>query len=76
MRDVLEESLKKSKRVRMRKTGMISILLVLSLFVSLDVFWSLRQPGWTLAGDADCKSAHNGNLITFHRVKNFRDLIY
>ena len=28
------------------------------------------------SGDADCKSAHNGNLITFHRVKNFRDLIY
>lgn len=28
------------------------------------------------SGDADCKSAHDGNLITFHRVKNFRDLIY
>ncbi|MBE7064981.1 MAG: hypothetical protein E7384_04100 [Ruminococcaceae bacterium] len=55
MQDVLEESLKKSKRVRVRKTWMISILLVLSLVVSLDVFWSLRQPGWTLAGDADCK---------------------
>ena len=28
------------------------------------------------SGDADCSDAHNGNLITFHRVKNFRDLIY
>ena len=34
---------------------MLAILLVLSLVVSLDVFWSLRQPGLTLAGDADCK---------------------
>lgn len=28
------------------------------------------------SGDKDCASAHNGNIITFHRVKNFRDLIY
>lgn len=28
------------------------------------------------SGDADSNSAHNGNLITFHRVKNFRNLIY
>ncbi len=28
------------------------------------------------SGDADASSAHNGNLITFHRVKNFRDLVY
>lgn len=33
---------------------MSAILLVLSLIVSLDVFWALRQPGLTLAGDADC----------------------
>ena len=33
----------------------IAVLLVLSLLVSLDVFWVLRQPGWTLAGDADCR---------------------
>lgn len=33
---------------------MIAILLVLSLVVSMDVFWWLRQPGLTLAGDADC----------------------
>ncbi len=28
------------------------------------------------SGDADCASAHNGNMITFHRIKNFRQLIY
>lgn len=28
------------------------------------------------SGDAKAKSAHEGNLITFHRVKNFRDLVY
>ncbi|PTX95707.1 sialidase family protein [Opitutus sp. ER46] len=28
------------------------------------------------SGDARAKSAHEGNLITFHRVRNFRDLVY
>lgn len=28
------------------------------------------------SGDEKAQSAHNGNLITFHRVKNFRDLVY
>lgn len=28
------------------------------------------------SGDETAKDAHNGNLITFHRVKNFRDLVY
>ncbi len=28
------------------------------------------------SGDKDSHSAHETNLITFHRVKNFRDLIY
>ena len=28
------------------------------------------------SGDADSASAHNGNLITFHRVKDFRKLVY
>jgi len=28
------------------------------------------------SGDERAKSAHNGNLITFHRVKNFRNLVY
>ncbi len=28
------------------------------------------------SGDERAKSAHDGNLITFHRVKDFRDLVY
>ena len=28
------------------------------------------------SGDGRAKSAHNGNLITFHTVKKFRDLVY
>ncbi len=28
------------------------------------------------SGDERSKSAHNGDLITFHRVKNFRELVY
>ncbi|AHF93159.1 hypothetical protein OPIT5_26020 [Opitutaceae bacterium TAV5] len=28
------------------------------------------------SGDERAQSAHNGNLVTFHRVKNFRDLVY
>ena len=54
MQDILSESLKKLKKKRVRRTRMLAILLVLSLVVSLDVFWSLRQPGLTLAGNADC----------------------
>ena len=54
MQDTLGESLRKLRKIRVRKTRMIAILLVLSLVVSLDVFWWLRQPGLTLAGDADC----------------------
>ena len=54
MRDILGESLSKLRKIRVRKTRMIAMLLVLSLVVSLDVFWLLRQPGLTLAGDADC----------------------
>ena len=54
MQDILDESLRKLKKIRSRRTRMLAILLVLSLIVSLDVFWSLRQPGLTLAGNADC----------------------
>ena len=28
------------------------------------------------SGDQRAKSAHDGNLITFHRVKDFRELVY
>ena len=54
MQDILSESLKKLKKKRVRRMRILAILLILSLVVSLDVFWSLRQPGLTLAGDADC----------------------
>lgn len=54
MQDVLGESLRKWKKLRIRKARVVAVLLVLSLLVSMDVFWILRQPGVTLAGDADC----------------------
>jgi len=28
------------------------------------------------SGDHLARSAHNGNLITFHTIKNFRKLVY
>ena len=28
------------------------------------------------SGDEDAYDAHCGNILTFHRVKNFRDLVY
>lgn len=28
------------------------------------------------SGDLEAKDAHNGNIITFHRVHNFRELVY
>jgi len=28
------------------------------------------------SGDRQAKSAHDGNLITFHAVRRFRDLVY
>lgn len=28
------------------------------------------------SGDKDSKDAHNGNIITFHKVNNFRELVY
>ena len=54
MQDILGTRLDNLRRLRARNMRMTAIVLVLSLLVSLDVFWALRQPGWTLAGDADC----------------------
>lgn len=54
MRDTLHESLQKLRWTKIRKHRTFVILLVLSLIVSADVFWILRQPGMTLAGDAAC----------------------
>lgn len=56
MHTLLDENLlKELKKNRTRRMRLIAIVLTLSLIVSLDVFWVLRQPGLTLAGDADCK---------------------
>ena len=55
MGDFLGQSLRVLKRNRIRRRRILAILLALSVVVSMDVFWALRQPGWTLAGDADCK---------------------
>ena len=54
MRDTLFISLKNLKLLRSWKKRTLALLLALSLLVTLDVFWVLRQPGLTLAGDADC----------------------
>lgn len=54
MQDALGESLKRLKRTKKRNKRWATLLLILSLVVALDVFWVLRQPGLTLAGDASC----------------------
>ena len=54
MRDTLGESLKKLKRTKHRRRRWAVFLLALSLVVTLDVFWVLRRPGLTMAGDASC----------------------
>lgn len=64
MPDILGESLRQLKKIKARRMRIIAIVLVLSLLVSLDVFWVLRQPGLTLAGDADCgivEHTHDAN---------------
>lgn len=54
MQNALDVSLKNLKWFRIRKKRMTATLLLLSLVVTLNVFWFLRQPGLTLAGDASC----------------------
>lgn len=54
MRDILGVSLERLKRIKNRNKRWSALLLILSLVVALDVFWILRQPGLTLAGDASC----------------------
>ena len=62
MRDTLGESLKWLKGSRRRKKRISTALMLLSLLVVLDVFWILRQPALTQAGDAACgivEHSHN-----------------
>ncbi len=54
MRDTFSESLKSIISDKNRYTKMTAILLVLSLLVSVNVFFVMRQPGITMAGDAAC----------------------
>ena len=54
MQDILRTSLGKIKQARKRKKRMLAVLLMLSLLVSLNVFWGLRRPGLAQAGDATC----------------------
>jgi hypothetical protein len=28
------------------------------------------------SGNENAESAHNGNMVTFHKIKNFRELVY
>ena len=54
MRNPLDIGLKNIKWIRIRKGRMSVALLILSLIATFNVFWFLRQPGLTLAGDATC----------------------
>lgn len=54
MRSSLGESLKNLMWVKTRRSRMSAVAFVLSVVVSLNVFFALRQPGLTLAGDASC----------------------
>ena len=54
MLDTLRESLKNLQLNRGKLKRAYTILLILSLLVATYVFWTLRQTGITMAGDADC----------------------
>ena len=69
MPDTLDESLQRSKRIKNRNRRRSALLLILSLAVTLDVFWTLRQPGLTLAGDACCgKLEHTHDDSCFQQM--------
>lgn len=54
MQNVLDSFLKSRKEDKKKHLRIISVLLVLSLLVSTEMFWILRQTGITMAGDATC----------------------
>lgn len=67
MQEFFEECLINLKKHRQRSRRLIAIVLALSLIVSLDVFWTLRQTGLTLAGDAECgitEHTHNDDCMS------------
>ena len=69
MRDILGESLKWVKRSKKRKQHISTALLVLSALVVLDVFWILRQPALTQAGDATCGIVEHTHDENCHETK-------
>ncbi len=54
LRNTLKDFLRKAKLNRKYKIRTLSVLMILSLVVTGNVFWMLRQTGLTLAGDAMC----------------------
>ena len=54
MRTSLGTSLRNLMWVKTRKSRISALAMLLSVIVSLNVFFALRQPGLTLAGDACC----------------------
>lgn len=70
----LGESLKNLMWFKTRKKRMMSLMLILSLLVSLNVYFALRQPGLTLAGDATCgiqEHSHDENCGVVERICGF-----
>ncbi len=55
MRETVSEFLSKLKMNKKHNIRLLTILMILSVIVSLNVFFALRKPGVTMAGDADCK---------------------
>ncbi|MBQ8398478.1 MAG: VWA domain-containing protein, partial [Clostridia bacterium] len=54
LQNVLQKFLQKQISDKRKRLRFIAILLILSLCVSAEVFWSLRQTGIALAGTAHC----------------------
>lgn len=61
LHDTLKESLSNLLSGRIRHRRMLAVLLVLSLVVSGNVFWVLRQTGVTMAGTAACGIEEHGH---------------
>lgn len=76
MRDTLGISLKNLKWIRTRNNWIFATLMVLSLIVTFNVFWLLRQPGLTLVGDASCgiiDHTHDDSCITKECICNLSE---
>lgn len=79
MQNTLDLNLEKMKRAKTKHLRMISILLVLSLLVSLDVFWVLRRTGITMAGDAACgieEHTHTDECVKLEFLCGYTDEVH